>query len=121
VLLNFSLSGRSVTRKTGQLQDITGVWTRYNLSAEYIFQPIPLTLGLDLGFQQLKWIHEAVREPPTYNYHAVYMGLRASYKINSDMGLYLKTEMPVYPADYFIVPNAPALIQGTLGFVWTIR
>jgi hypothetical protein len=121
VTLNFSVSGRTKTSKISQSQNITSSWARYNLSAEYAFRPIPVTLGLNLGYQQLDWVNTAVFQSPPYHYPLVYAGLKGSYKIMPNMELYLNLEAPVYPLEYMSDNNAPALAQASLGFAWDIR
>jgi hypothetical protein len=116
ITFDLSISNRTLSRKIGR-GDIIGDWTRYNLSTAYAFRPIPLTLALDMGYQQLNWIYM----PRTYSYDAAYIGLSASYKIQPNMELFLKAEVPVYPLEYASVPGAPVLIQAALGFVWILH
>jgi hypothetical protein len=120
VTLGLSISDRTLIRKTSQLRDIVSIRARYNFSFDYTFRSIPLTLGLDMGYQQLTWLYMTALQPAAYHYNAAYIGPKASLKIRA-VKLFFTTEAPVYPMEYLTVPNAPVLLQASLGFVWNIR
>ncbi|MDR0376497.1 MAG: hypothetical protein LBH70_01760 [Spirochaetaceae bacterium] len=114
---------RSILKNNRQIP-VTNQWVRYNLGVEFPPFTLPLTFGVDGGYEELYWTYDSALTPFEYRYYDVYAGIEAAYTIGASWTLVLGVEVPVYPFRYPDIgsladPRAPFLGKFNLGFRWT--
>jgi hypothetical protein len=120
----FTVNDREMKRMTDLWLTITNRWTRIALAMENIALPNPRwKLGAALGWQNLLWYYTSLNSGASY--WDIYIGLEASYEIQSGLKIAAGLEVPIYPWVYsrivnILTPQTTLLYSAFLGVEWNI-